>query len=580
MCYRYIALPGNFANNLEDSGWSLARPLLSMAMERRGHVGCITLFAPKETPTLRLPGGGILLGDLYDGNGKPMKDLTGLQHLPTQSALRQYLLDRYWGEYLLFQPAEEDTDSITLMRDPSGGMACAYSLQAGNGFITSDLTIASSLGLHHDRIDWDFVRHCLIYPHMKISRTGLAGIKELLPGCMLAFNGETTRTTLAWSPWTFVAPTRRQGNPVAAAKMLREAIAMVVQAMAETDRSLLLELSGGMDSSIVGTCLVGVQARVTCCTAITPLPGTDERHYASQVAEQLGVELLQQRLDFDEADIAFPLPNHSLRPAAWVLSRAAARAIDEEADRKDVHSHFSGSGGDTIFCYLTSAAPAADAFRERGLAAGWQAITNLSKLHGCTVKKAARLTIRKLYLRPKPPYKPDYSLLAQDDPTPPLELHPWFNAPNNALPGDRERIFDLAGNQMFADATLRAGHRRVRMPLLSQPVMEACLCIPSWMWISGGQNRAVARSAFAAQLPKDVLERRSKGTFMNYTFGIYSRNKEIIRRFLLEGHLQSHGLLNPHKLDLLLDSQLTARDHSFMRVFSLCMIENWIRNHA
>lgn len=580
MSYSYIALSGHLAGNPEDSGWSLAGPLRSLGMECQGRVGCVVLFTPRETPTLQLPGGGILLGDLYGEDGRTVKDLACLQHLPTQSALRQHLLDRYWGEYLLFQPVEEGTDSATLMRDPSGGMTCAYSLQAGSGFITSDLAIASSLGLHHDQIDWTFVRHCLVYPHMKISHTGLAGIRELLPGCMITLDGKTVCTTVAWSPWTFVTPTRRCGDYVAAAKTLREAVVMAVRAMAETDRSLLLELSGGVDSSIVGTCLVGAQARVTCCTAITPLPGADERRYASQIAEQLGVELLQQRLGFNEADIAFPLPGHSLRPAAWVLSQVAARAMDEEAGRQNVRSHFSGSGGDSVFCYLTSAAPAADAFRERGLAAGCQAIIDLSKLHGCTVTKAARLALRKLYLRPKPAYSPDYSLLARPDQAPLLELHPWFNAPTNALPGDRERIFDLAGNQMFADATLRAGHRRVRMPLLSQPVMEACLRTPSWMWISGGQNRAVARSAFATQLPKDVLERRSKGTFMNYTAGIYSRNKETIRQFLLEGHLQSRGLLDPHELNRFLDNQFPSRGHSFMRIFSLCMIENWIRNHA
>ena len=580
MCYRYIALSGNFAGNPEGAGWSLADPLRNLAMECRGRVGCVALFATKETPALHLPGGGMLLGDLYDEGGRPVTDLAVLQHLSTQSALRQHLLDHYWGEYLLFQPAEQGTDSTTLMRDPSGGMACAYSLQNGNGFITSDLAIASKLGLHRDRIDWDFVHHCLIYPHMKISRTGLAGVNELLPGCMLALDGETTCTTLAWTPWTFVAPAQRHSDPVAAAKTIREVIAMVVQAMAGTDRSLLLELSGGLDSSIVGASLAGARARVTCCTAVTPLPGADERRYASQIAEQLGVELLQQPLDFNEADIDFPLPSHSLRPAAWMLSRAVARAMDEEASHQNVRSHFSGSGGDTIFCYLTSAAPAADAFRERGLAAGCQAIIDLSRLHGCTVAKASRLMLRKLCLRPRQACKPDYSLLAQTDLAPPLELHPWFSAPANALPGDRERIFDLAGSQMFADATLRAGHRRVRMPLLSQPVMEACLRIPTWMWISGGQNRAVARSAFATQLPQDVLERRSKGTFMNYTSGIYSRNKETIRRFLLDGYLQSHGLLDPHKLNLFLDSQLPARDRSFIRIFNLCMIENWIRNHA
>jgi Asparagine synthase (glutamine-hydrolyzing) len=580
MCYPYIALSGNSVGHPEASERSLADPLRNLGMECRGRVGCVALFAPKETPTLHLPGGGILLGDLYDESGKPVDDLAGLQHLSTQSTLRQHLLDHYWGEYLLFQPAEECVNSSTLMRDPSGGIACVYSLQHGNGFLTSDLAIASGLGLYRDRIDWDFVRHSLIYPHMKISRTGLAGISELLPGCILSMDGKKTSTSQAWSPWRFVTPAGRQSDPTTAARTIREVTTSVVHAMAETDRTVLLELSGGLDSSTVGACLSNANARVACCTVITPLPGADERSYASQIAERLGIELLQRPLDFADADIDFELPRHSPRPAVWALGRAVARAMDDAAESQGVNSLFSGGGGDTVFCYLRSAAPAADAFRARGLAAGCKAIVNLSRLHGCTVTKAARLALRKLYLNPKAPYKPDYLLLPWTDEIPPLELHPWFSAPSNVLHGDRERIFDLAGNQMFADATLRAGHRRVRMPLLSQPVMEACLRIPSWMWISGGQNRAVARSAFAARLPQDVLERRSKGTFMNYTFAVYRKNKVAIGRFLLDGHLCSRGLLDPHKLNRFLESPLPARDHSFMRIFDLCMIENWVRNHA
>ncbi|SEJ00627.1 asparagine synthase C-terminal domain-containing protein [Frateuria terrea] len=578
MSYRYIALSVAVAGNLEDFERSVADSLRSLAMDCRGHVGCVALYAPQEAPAFDLPGGGILLGDLYDEVGRPVRDLAGLRHLPTQAAIRQHVLDHYWGEYLLFQPS--DDGGTTVLRDPSGGVDCAYSLRGGNGFITSDLAIASRLGLHRDRIDWDFVRHCLLYPHIKIARTGLAGISELLPGCMLSVEGQKSSTGLGWSPWHFVTPAERQSDPVAAAQTIRDATTSVVRAMAETDRSLLLELSGGLDSSIVGACLANARTRMACCTAITPLPGADERRYASQIARQLGTKLLEQMLDFAEADIDFRLPRHSLRPAAWALGRAVARAMDNAAELQRVNSLFSGGGGDTVFCYLKSAAPAADAFRARGLTAGYRAIVDLSRLHGCTVAKAARLALRKLYRTPKGPCKPDGQWLLRTGVALPLEMHPWFSAPPHVLPGDRERIFELAGTQLFRDSTLRSGGRRVRFPLLSQPVMEACLRVPSWLWISGGQNRSIARSAFSGQLPHEVLNRRSKGTFMNYTFAVYRKNKATIGHFLLDGHLRSQGLLDPRELSLFLESPLPARDRSFMRIFDLCMIENWVRNHA
>lgn len=578
MGYRYIALINDVAGAVDSDDCLPIDKLRDLALDRRGRVRRATIFAPKETPTLSLLGGTVLLGDLYDRDGRPVVSAACFQYLSTQRALRQHLLDHYWGEYLLVQPLDEDSDGVTFTRDPSGGVACAHSPKGG--FVTSDPSIASHLGLYREQIDWEFVSHCLIYPYMKISCTGFADIRELLPGCILTIANRTTRIDLAWSPWNFVAPRDRQCDPTDAAQRIRKVTTSVVHAMAETDGSLLLELSGGLDSSIVGVSLASARARIVACNAISPLPGADEHHYAKQLADQLGIELLQRPLGFEESGIEFSLPRNSLRPAVSSLARMAAQTMDDVAELRHVNSVYSGGGGDTIFCYLKSAAPAADALLSGNLLACGQAIINLSKLHGCTVAKATRLALRKLHLKSKPACKPTYALLARNHTTPSLEQHPWFNVPAGALPGDRERIFDLAGNQLFADAMLRTDHRRVRMPLLSQPIMEACLRVPSWLWISGGWNRAVARSAFSDQLPADILNRRSKGNFMSYTFAIYRRNKDAIRQFLLDGHLNSRGLLDPDKLNLFLDRPQTARDQSFMRVFDLCMVENWVRNHA
>ena len=580
MHYAYIALIAKADGSPGEAEYPPAHLLQALDLEPRGRVGCMTVFAPEWTPTLALPDGSMIIGDLYGEYGSPIWEWDTRSPCPRSRELRQHLLEHYWGEYLLLQPPEMGDDRTTVMRDPTAGVACAYSLQGDRGFMTSDLSIASRLGLYQAQVDWDFVRHCLVYPHLKTARTGLAGVSELLPGCTLATNGQTVSIETAWSPWRFVAAPERLQDFDTAAQTVRDALVLAVETMAYTDGDILLELSGGLDSSIVGACLEAAEGRLVCCTAVTPLPGADERRYAGQVAAQLGVALQEQMLDFEGTDIDFPLPTHSLRPAVWVLGHAVGRAMDAVGDRMRAASHYSGSGGDTVFGYLKTAAPAADAVRERGMTAGYRVITDLARLHGCTLAKAARLTARKLSARPKPPCKPNASLLCGIDETLAYERHPWHEAPEAALPGDRERIFDLASNQLFMDATLRAGGRRVRMPLLSQPVMEACLRAPAWMWIAGGRNRAVVRAAFSKHLPADVLNRRSKGSFLNYTFGIYVRNKPAIREFLLDGHLHAQGLIDARALDEFLGRPFAARDRSFMRVFDLCMIENWVRNHA
>ncbi|AKM08758.1 hypothetical protein AB433_00020 [Croceicoccus naphthovorans] len=45
---------------------------------------------------------------------------------------------------------------------------------------------------------------------------------------------------------------------------------------------------------------------------------------------------------------------------------------------------------------------------------------------------------------------------------------------------------------------------------MSQPLLEFCLGVPTWTWVTGGQNRALARAAFADLLPRSVLDRTSK----------------------------------------------------------------------
>jgi len=152
--------------------------------------------------------------------------------------------------------------------------------------------------------------------------------------------------------------------------------------------------------------------------------------------------------------------------------------------------------------------------------------------------------------------------------------------PTHAYAGDIERITDLAGTQIFRDITLRGTRRWMRLPLLSQPVVEACLRTPAWMWIAGGRNRSVARAAFADQLPAPILDRRSKGSFAAYSGAVYRRSKQGMRTFLLDGQLRERGLLDVPALEAYFDAELAARDTSFMRIFALCMVENWVRNRT
>lgn len=318
---------------------------------------------------------------------------------------------------------------------------------------------------------------------------------------------------------------------------------------------------------------------MTCYNLTTPVPGADERLYAKDMAAYLGVELQTEQLDLDMAcsDVA-PFPN-SVSPRTGILQYAVSNAMENAARRYGASSAYMGSGGDTVFGLLTNAVPAADAISERGAVAGLSSIRDLSTLHQCTMWKAAKLTARKLMRPPKAPCEPDPTFLNPSNVIEP-EAHPWFDAPTDALRGDRERIFDLASNQLFRDMVYRGKDCWIRMPLLSQPVMETCLKVPSWMSISGGHNRAAARAAFSDVLPPNILNRRSKGTFVGYLGAIFKRNKVQMQDALLTGALHNKHLLDSDALARFLDAELPPRDKSFTRVLYLFAVENWLRHQS
>ncbi|MBS7456837.1 asparagine synthase C-terminal domain-containing protein [Coralloluteibacterium stylophorae] len=577
MAGAYLAVLGRPGDELAARAADVTRRLESAGM-REHHAGaCVSLLGSADLRRWRLPGGAVLIGDLFTRDGQVADPVAALRCAVPADVRRRILRD-FWGSYLLIQP-EADALIVTLSPTATGHIPCVYAIADGCGFLTSDISLAARAGLHERRVDWDSIAHRLAYPGIKTQRTGLRDVLELLPGTSLRVEPSRVSVDQAWSPWAFVAPAVRHTDPHEAACDVRRAVAATVGAWASMDGTVLLELSGGLDSSIVAACLADSPARVVCVNLVTPVPGVDERHYAQLMADALGVPLHTETLPFERARLEFVPAPESVSPGMGPLQHAIDGIMEEAAERHGATSFYSGGGGDSVFCYLRTAAPAADAFAAQGPGAGLAAVRDLAALHQCTFWKAGRLTLSKLRRAPSSPTHRAAAFLAPAAADiAPLE-HPWSAAPDGALPGDRERIVDLAGNQLFQGQAARGARRPFRFPLLSQPAMEACLRTPSWMWIAGGRNRAVARDAFADRLPADVLHRQSKATYMSYLGVVYQQNRRTMRDFLLSGRLAGQGLLDTRAIaQFLAADDLPARDQTFLRLFELCMVENWVRH--
>ncbi|HEY1076894.1 MAG TPA: asparagine synthetase B family protein [Fontimonas sp.] len=581
MGVRFIALVGNASQGQNDgTADSIGGRLLANGMECCLSTPSLRLFLPPSAPRLALPypDHGLIVGPVFSKRGRPIEGT--LPVLESAISLHDRLLDNFWGEYLAFQVDSGYGSGFTVLRDPSGGIPCYYALERGRGFITSDISLAIDLGLCHREVNWSAIAHALAFPCLRTARTALDHVSELLPGCVMHHDESGVRVRTAWSPWRYIARDQRHSDFSDAATHVRSAISMVVKAWASVTGKSVMEVSGGLDSSIVAACLSEARANTVCCTLMMPVAGSDERQYAKMLTDAIGHDLHTAHVGFNNAQFDVPTHSWAIVPSEGILQRAVNDVWQATAEEHGAHVFLSGGGGDSIFCYLRTAAPAADAFKERGLAAAAVAVRDLALLHQCTFWKAARLTAKKLMRRRAPVLKTDASFLNPANVPQRCDAHPWLEAPPDALPGDREKVLDLTGTQFFRDATPRGEGRSICFPLLSQPVMEACLRVPTWMWIAQGLNRAVARAAFAGKLPDGILYRRSKGSHAGYMAEVYTRNKDAMQQFLGEGRLRSRDLLDWPALERYFGSDVAARDLSFTRIFDLCMVESWVRGQA
>nr|WP_231621797.1 asparagine synthase-related protein [Sphingomonas sp. 37zxx] len=114
-------------------------------------------------------------------------------------------------------------------------------------------------------------------------------------------------------------------------------------------------------------------------------------------------------------------------------------------------------------------------------------------------------------------------------------------------------------------------------PLLAQPLVEACLAIPSWLWFEGGRNRVVARRAFAGDLPADIIQRRSKGTPYSFVAQIFETHRAAIRRMLVDGELAKHDMLDLAAVLDVFDDPRPVHGDAFRRVLQFADVEAWAR---
>jgi len=502
------------------------------------------------------------------------------------------LIDEYWGHYVAFL-CERVGGGIRVLRDPTGGLRCFVTSYRGVRIIFSHVEDCVQLGLSFS-VSFAYIGAYLAARGMPESTdTGLREVNAVLAGERVHFERDRTSRDLAWNPFQTAAGERISDIAVATA-MLRCAVRGCVQAWASRYHSILHKLSGGLDSSIVLSCLQDAPSatRILCLNHYALGPDRDERPYARLAARRAGCRLIEMPASTTTSLEGMLRMPRTVRPSANGLLHLLliGRDVDRVARTEGAQAVFSGEYGDMIF-YRQPALPAAiDYVWLHGLRPALLKVAlDVARLAGISIWEVLFRAVRDGFLR----VPAVDAACADDDQSRLAELldsrwqgrdrghhsHPWFASADLVPIGKRGHVARAAFNTFLPDDSLGAEDQLDQvLPLFSQPVLEVSLRIELPLLVAGGWDRSIARRAFARDLPPAIATRRAKGGTEQFVRQVLFHNVDFVRQALLDGVLARERMLDRAAVEAALAGKPSGARATTSDLYWILGTEIWLRS--
>lgn len=535
---------------------------------------------------------GVILGKLFRKKGRnppPQRSLT----LSTQesddifASQGESLIDSFWGRYVAFlmSPAGEPK----VLNGPSGFIPC-YKINVNEVTIIfswlEDLFDYLSVPLPLSA-NWQAITAHMLLGGLGGNDTALEEIQQILPGELSSILPERRESNILWSP-AAIARNPIEPDLHAAERLLRETVMECAQEWAACYESILLRLSGGVDSAILlsSICASYSSSRVTCLNYYSTGSDSDERRFARRAAGHVGATLIEQERDKDYnlqdiLDAArMPIPPN------YVGRMGSARTDAQIAASLGAPAMFSGAGGDQVFFELLCTWPAADYLHLHGLDRGFlRAALDSAQLGRVSLWMALKKSIvdqsysaglsdgvgRYLKL-----IKPDAVEAAATQSH--RHIHPHLRESTGIPIGKFNQVRWVSQPVDYFDPYLREAAPEMVNPLLSQPIIEVCLAMPTYLLTRGGRGRALARNAFSDHIPQEIVTRRSKGGMEEHVTRILHRNIDLARGLLMDGQLASRGLIDRKQVEASLFGNVSTVNAAYVSEIHGCLaVEAWLQ---
>ena len=486
---------------------------------------------------------------------------------------------------------------LVVARDAMGIKLIYYRNAGGQLSFGSEIRTLLAAGEAKPDVDPVALNQFLRFRYVPSPLTMFQGIRKLAPGTMLIAENGTCREErwYDYKPEPFASPKRDEE----AVQELLELYRGAVKRHLLSDVPVGILLSGGLDSGL----LLGLMNEFgRDWPAYTVGYGEsfadDELRDAEESARLLGAKFIPVRLDRAEYERSFaeivdyleePVTSSSVVPMYFVCQRA----------RQDVKVALIGQGPDELFAGYT---------RHLGVHYGhlWRGLPSpLRSLLGSAVSALPRNEALKRGVQSLGTmdalarYHDVFSLaplstidgLFQGGVLPEGGAHGEVGYWRQLLP-QLQGLDELSAFQMlevrsslpdellmFGDKLSMAHSIEVRVPYLDRTVVEYAQRLGASFMIRGRERKWIHRQVCRRYLPPRILARKKRGFAVNVVDEWFNSSVEgKLPEMLMDKGSLMYRFLQPEAVRHLLDDHRSKRADNHKLLFSLAMVEQWLRS--
>jgi asparagine synthase (glutamine-hydrolysing) len=563
-------------------------------------------------------------GEIYN-HADARKELEALGHTYRTRSDTETIVHAYeqWGDACVhrfrgmfaFAIWDAPKRRLLLVRDRLGIKPLYWTRTPDALLFGSEIKAILASGLVEPQTNLSVLPEVLSTRYTSGDETMFRGIRKLLPGHLLVFDGGVVKTRQYWD-----LPARREkgsglraqgshgGSPqpsaVSPVRRFRELLEESVRLRLMSDVPLGMFLSGGIDSSAIAALMARMIDRPLQTFSVAFKDRAfNELGYAREVAQAIGA--VSHEIVIDDRDFFGALPKliwHEDEPIAHTSS--VPLYFVSELARAHVTVVLTGEGSDELLAGYGKYPRVAWNWRagtiyERMMPGALRASIARGVLPMLPSKLAryARRSFLAMDRTPEAMFFDNFAsirlgdqqqLLApglRDGATRAAAYGPslgYFNAPNGGSTLlDRLLYADiktyLVELLMKQDQMSMAASIESRVPFLDHQLVEYAATLPDAWKLNGWTTKRVLRESMRGLLPDSILNRPKMGfpvPFANWTRGGWNA---VARDVLLDRRSRERGIVDPQAVDRLLTDHAAGRTEGGDRIWSLLNLELWHR---